>query len=263
MQASRGRFQFTSAHNRCACSQGYVIYSERKKLKAELQGKTQAEIRDLRLSGMEVTDTFEVSLWRNTPPWWCIASFKHMPSPISIGLCDGKRSAQLGHGSRCATLPQCTFCSLSLGVAGVAPGVAPSTIDHAWHQGQRLQPFTLSTSCHHSAPVALQTPEVAFTGDTTAEFLDRATGNEDFFKARLLIIEMSFIDDTVTPLMARGKGHMHIADFLAHAHKFKNEEILLIHFSPRYKRQDILEQLDMCLPPSLHSKCTPFLNGFD
>ena len=40
--------------------QGYLIYSQRKKLRADLQGKSQEEIRDMRLAGEEVTDTFEV-----------------------------------------------------------------------------------------------------------------------------------------------------------------------------------------------------------
>ena len=33
--------------------------------------------------------------------------------------------------------------------------------------------------------------------------------------------QMSFVDDTVTVEEARAKGHMHIADFVAHAHKFQ------------------------------------------
>ena len=31
----------------------------------------------------------------------------------------------------------------------------------------------------------------------------------------------------------RERGHMHIADMVAHSHKFHNEAILLIHFSSR------------------------------
>ena len=42
-----------------------------------------------------------------------------------------------------------------------------------------------------------QVPEVAFTGDTTAEFLD-CEGNEDVFKARLLIMEVSRTDQYST-----------------------------------------------------------------
>jgi hypothetical protein len=30
---------------------------------------------------------------------------------------------------------------------------------------------------------------------------------------------------------------MHVTDLVVHAHKFHNEAIMLIHFSPRYKKQ--------------------------
>ncbi len=43
--------------------QGYVLYSQRRKLKAELQGKSQEEIRQLRLKGEDVTDTITVRHW--------------------------------------------------------------------------------------------------------------------------------------------------------------------------------------------------------
>lgn len=46
--------------NGFCCQQGYVLYSYRKKLKAELVGKSPAEIKELRESGIEVTDTYQV-----------------------------------------------------------------------------------------------------------------------------------------------------------------------------------------------------------
>ncbi|EFJ48707.1 hypothetical protein VOLCADRAFT_80918 [Volvox carteri f. nagariensis] len=149
-------------------SQGYVLYSQRRKLKAELQGKSQEEIRQLRLAGQDVTDTVAV-------------------------------------------------------------------------------------------------PEIAFTGDTTAGFLDGpgCATLEDALKARVLIMEMTFLCDDVTVDEARDKGHMHIADFVANAHRFQNEAIVLIHFSPRYKRTDIITTLNTMLPPSLMAKCVPLLNGIE
>ena len=41
-------------------------------------------------------------------------------------------------------------------------------------------------------------PELAFTGDTTAEFITDPA-NEEVFKARLLIMECSFLDDAMSP----------------------------------------------------------------
>ncbi len=43
-----------------------------------------------------------------------------------------------------------------------------------------------------------QIPEVAFTGDTSGALFEQQDGNDDLYKARLLIIELTFVDDTVT-----------------------------------------------------------------
>ena len=45
-------------------------------------------------------------------------------------------------------------------------------------------------------------PEVAFTGDTTSEFITDPA-NAEVFKARLLIMECTFLDDVNTPEKAR------------------------------------------------------------
>lgn len=109
--------------------------------------------------------------------------------------------------------------------------------------------------------LCLQIPEVAFTGDTSGALFEQ-DGAGDMYRARLLIIELTFVDESSVPLeQARERGHMHIADLVVNQHKFHNEAILLIHFSPRYKRGDILAALEI-LPASLRAKCVPFLNGF-
>ena len=41
--------------------QGYVIYSQKKKLKVEYRGKPSQEIKALKLSGVEITKTVEVN----------------------------------------------------------------------------------------------------------------------------------------------------------------------------------------------------------
>eukprot|EP00882_Tetradesmus_deserticola_P015032 GHRQ01016003.1.p1 GENE.GHRQ01016003.1~~GHRQ01016003.1.p1 ORF type:complete len:317 (+),score=117.62 GHRQ01016003.1:365-1315(+) len=145
-------------------SQGYILYSMRKKLKAELVGRSQEEIKELRAAGQEVTDTYQI-------------------------------------------------------------------------------------------------PEVAFTGDTSGELFEQ-DGNADMYRAKLLIVECTFVDESVSWEQARERGHLHITDLVMHAHKFHNEAILLVHFSPRYKRQEVLAALDENMPPALRAKCVPFLNGF-
>ncbi|KAF6239890.1 nuclear RNase Z [Scenedesmus sp. NREL 46B-D3] len=88
-----------------------------------------------------------------------------------------------------------------------------------------------------------QIPEVAFTGDTSGELFEQ-DGNADMYRAKLLIVECTFVDESVSWEQARERGHIHITDLVMHAHKFHNEAILLVHFSPRYKRQEVLAALD-------------------
>jgi hypothetical protein len=47
--------------------QGYILYSMRKKLKPELVGRSQEEVKQLRLSGQEVTDTYQVRRLQLSP----------------------------------------------------------------------------------------------------------------------------------------------------------------------------------------------------
>ncbi|KAH9542851.1 hypothetical protein CY35_13G029300 [Sphagnum magellanicum] len=84
----------------------------------------------------------------------------------------------------------------------------------------------------------IRVPEVAFTGDTTPDFiLDKA--NKDVLEAKLLIMEATFLDGSVTIEHARNYGHTHLFEVLAHADQFKNKAILFIHFSARYSREVI------------------------
>lgn len=104
-------------------------------------------------------------------------------------------------------------------------------------------------------------PELAFTGDTTVDFITDPA-NEEVFHARLLIMECTFLDDEMSPEDAKERGHMHVDDIIQHADKFQNEAILLIHFSSRYSRDRIQDLLAAKLPPGLREKCTPMLQGF-
>ena len=84
----------------------------------------------------------------------------------------------------------------------------------------------------------VEVPEVAFTGDTTGDWIDDPA-NADALRAKLLIMECTFIDDAVSKQDAERFGHTHIDDIVARADKFQNEAILLIHFSARYKAEEV------------------------
>ena len=135
----------------------------------------------------------------------------------------------------------------------------------------------------------VEVPEVAFTGDTTIDWVDRATGSSrvdpsgeengeendavsgasvdavaaDALRARLLICECTFVDDRCSAEDARRYGHTHIDDLVARADAFRETgAILLIHFSARYKAEEVREALAARLPEALKAKVTPMLEGF-
>lgn len=87
-------------------------------------------------------------------------------------------------------------------------------------------------------------PEICYPGDTSLNILNSDAGAV-VSKARLLLLECTFIDDVVTPKEAVSTGHVHIEDFIGAAREgaFQNEVILLTHFSARYTSEYIRETL--------------------
>ena len=149
---------FRSIH-RVPC-QGYSIWETKKKLKSEFHGLSGTELRDLRLKGVEITDTVEA-------------------------------------------------------------------------------------------------PAVAFTGDTLVDVVEK---EEVVRKARVLIMEVTFVDDAVSVEQCRSKGHVHLDEIAERADLFENEALLFTHFSARYKADDIRRALDKKLPAHLRERVTPLLN---
>jgi ribonuclease Z len=104
--------------------------------------------------------------------------------------------------------------------------------------------------------VASRLVEVAFTGDTLIEVVEREPLVRE---ARLLIMEVTFLDDRVPVAAARGKGHVHLDEVIARAHLFQNDAILFTHFSARYGPDEIVRILDARLPSELRARVTPLL----
>lgn len=102
----------------------------------------------------------------------------------------------------------------------------------------------------------IRSVEVAFCGDTTIDVVDR----EPMVRtARVLVLEVTFIDERVTVELARSKGHIHLDEVIARADKFENEAIVFTHFSARHGRQQILDTLARRLPESLRNRVIPLL----
>ncbi|KAM7265422.1 hypothetical protein ACFE04_003105 [Oxalis oulophora] len=81
-------------------------------------------------------------------------------------------------------------------------------------------------------------PEVAFTGDTTADYM-LDPRNADALRAKILITEATFLSDEFSVEHARQRGHTHISEIIEHSQWIRNKAVLLTHFSSRYNIEDI------------------------
>jgi ribonuclease Z len=98
--------------------------------------------------------------------------------------------------------------------------------------------------------------EVAFCGDTTAEVLDH---EPLLARAKVLILECTFLDSRVPPEKARAQGHVHLEDLRSRTERLRQPAILLTHVSARHSAAEILRILDDRLPGELRSRVTPLL----
>jgi ribonuclease Z len=73
-------------------------------------------------------------------------------------------------------------------------------------------------------------------------------------KARVLVIEVTFVDERVSVEQCRSKGHVHLFEVVERAELFRNEALLFTHFSARYSAAEIVAALDRSLPPACASE---------
>ena len=97
----------------------------------------------------------------------------------------------------------------------------------------------------------MRTPLVCYTGDTSPAGLD---GYPPAFEAKVLITEMSFIREKHRREKIHKYGHMHLDDFLERAERFKNELIVVAHFSTRYQVGEVRQLVERKLPPNLRDR---------
>jgi ribonuclease Z len=113
----------------------------------------------------------------------------------------------------------------------------------------------------------VESVEVAYSGDCLVETVEEV---ELVRRARLLILEATFVDDRVTIAQSREKGHIHLDELVELAGKpgkpgkpglLENEAILLVHFSSRYRAPEIVAALEARLPEELRRRVTPLLTS--
>ncbi|HLN57455.1 MAG TPA: MBL fold metallo-hydrolase [Thermoanaerobaculia bacterium] len=95
---------------------------------------------------------------------------------------------------------------------------------------------------------------LAYPGDCAPAIFDAAP---EIFLARVLLIECSFVlpEDRER---ARTYAHLHLDDLVERASEFRNEAIVLTHFSQRYPVEEIRRALQS-LPDSLTERVIAFL----
>jgi len=89
-----------------------------------------------------------------------------------------------------------------------------------------------------------------YTGDTDRGILET---NDELFKSEVLMIECSFITTGHEERAAKYR-HIHFDDIAAFADRFENETIVLTHFSRRYSRGVIHDEIRRRCPAVLRDR---------
>ncbi len=94
-------------------------------------------------------------------------------------------------------------------------------------------------------------PLVCYCGDTAPLGLDKEPA---VYNARVLITELTFFRPEHRKEKIHKFGHTHLDDILERADKFKNELIILAHFSTRYHENQLASAAKRKLPDSLKDR---------
>ena len=97
--------------------------------------------------------------------------------------------------------------------------------------------------------------ELAYATDTLVSVLDHAP---ELLKARVLIMECTFLDERKTIEAARAGCHIHLDEVIERADRFLNEHVVLMHLSQLYRPGEIAGILDARVPHALRKRIIPF-----
>lgn len=97
----------------------------------------------------------------------------------------------------------------------------------------------------------VRVPLVCYVGDSAPAGLDNCPAVYD---AQVLITEMTFFRPEHRKEKIHKFGHTHIDDIIDRAERFKNELIILTHFSTRYQEKQIQAAVEKRLPTGLRER---------
>jgi ribonuclease Z len=94
----------------------------------------------------------------------------------------------------------------------------------------------------------VRVPLVCYVGDSAPAGLD---AYPPLYESQILITEMTFFRPEHRKEKIHKFGHTHLDDIIERADRFRNELIILAHFSTRYHERQIRNAVERRLPPSL------------
>lgn len=102
--------------------------------------------------------------------------------------------------------------------------------------------------------------ELSYATDTLVQVLDH---NPELYDARTLILESTFLDDRKTLTASRAGCHIHLDELIERAELFRNENLVLMHFSQLYKPSEVRNILERRCPDNMRKRLVPFLPQVD
>ena len=100
-----------------------------------------------------------------------------------------------------------------------------------------------------------ETLELAYATDTLSRVLETSPS---LFTSRVLVLECTFVDAQRSVADARRKAHLHLDELAALAPRFKNEVLVLMHFSQSTSPDKVREAVQTRLPPGLRERVVVF-----
>lgn len=94
----------------------------------------------------------------------------------------------------------------------------------------------------------VRVPELAYLGDSAPAGLDNCP---EMYEAKILISEMTFVAPSHRKDKIHKHGHMHLDDYVERKDRFKNEKVIVGHFSTRYNSRQVRNLVTKALPDML------------
>ncbi len=129
-----------------------------------------------------------------------------------------------------------------------------------WERKQKLRPEYTSLQGDQIRDLKLsgveitnevRVPELAYLGDSAPAGLDNCPA---MYEARVLISEMTFVAPSHRKDKIHKHGHMHLDDYVERKDRFKNEKVIVGHFSTRYNSRQVRTLVAKSLPEMLGNR---------